>query len=280
MTVKILTVGHSCIDVMYHVAALPKSDEKIAASNFEISIGGNAANVAAAFCDLGGRADICSVIGSQSHPMTRVLVSLLHSKSIGTKYLEFNEAADCSVSTILITPDGDRTIINHTSSRLQSAIVESLNLSEYDMILGDSYRLPLVNTVFDMAKPYNIKTMLDVDQPTDWTLLPKCDYVWFSKAAVNTVNTGLPTLQEHFGGVVGLTCGSMPIYWMGVDHILKRHDPKPIKVVNSLGAGDVWRARLALEICQNTDLNRAVELASQTAGEYIQSRHIEEILKR
>jgi sulfofructose kinase len=280
MTIKILTVGHSCVDIMYHVDSLPDLDEKISARNFEISIGGNAANVASAICDFGGLADICTVLGSQSHPLTRVLVSLLTSKGVGTRYVDYNDAADCSASTILITPDGNRTIVNHTDIRLQSGVCLPNKLDEYDMILGDSYRLPIVTKVFDHAKKTGIKTMLDVDQPVDLDLLPKSDYVWFSNEAKKYLQIGLPSLQEKFGGVVGFTSGSLPIYWMADDHVLKKYTPKTINAKNTLGAGDVFRARLACEICQHTELTYAIELASQSAAEFIMTRQIEEILKK
>lgn len=280
MTIKILTVGHSCVDILYHVDMLPNLDEKIAARNFEISIGGNAANVASAICDFGGAADICTVLGSQSHPLTRVLVSLLTSKGIGTRYVEYNDAADCSVSTILITPDGNRTIVNHTDKRLLSGAFLPNKLNEYDMILGDSYRLPIVTKIFEAAKTYGIKTMLDVDQSIELNLLPKSDYVWFSNDASKYLRVGLPRLQEMFGGVVGFTNGALPIYWMANDHVLKKYSPKTIEAKNTLGAGDVWRARLAYEICNDTHLDYAVELASKSAGEFIMTRQIEEILKQ
>lgn len=269
MTAQILTVGHTCIDIVYHVDSLPNLNEKIPASKFEIEIGGNAANVAAALCDFGSSADLCTVLGSWSHPFTRVLISLLTSKGIGTKNVEYEESVDSSVSTIMITPNGDRTIINYTDIKLQSAVSIPANVTSYKMILGDSYRLPMVSKVFQQAKSAGIKTMLDVDLPIPLDNLPACDYVWFSGDAMKGLNSDLPKLQSYFGGIVGVTMGSLPVRWVGPDHTVKMFNPKPITVKNTLGAGDVFRARFAHEICKDTPIDIAVECACESAGEYI-----------
>ena len=269
MTAQILTVGHACIDVVYHVDALPNSNEKVAADKFDIGIGGNAANVAAALCDFGVGADLCTVLGSWDHPLTRVLLSLLTSKGIATSHVEFDESVDSSVSTVMVTPNGDRTIVNFTDKKLQSAISIPNDLSRYKMVLGDSYRLPMVSKVFQQAKTVGVKTMLDVDLPISLDNLPPCDYVWFSGDAIKGLECDLSTLQSYFGGIVGVTMGAMPVHWVGPDHTVKMFTPKPIKVKNTLGAGDVFRARFAWETCNGTPIELAVARACESAGEYI-----------
>jgi len=270
MRPKILSVGHACLDIVHMIPEIPKPNRKIASNTVTIQVGGNAANEAVAICDLGASADLCTVLGRDSHPFTRILLSLLRSKNVGTGYCQFDEYQDCPNSTIMVLPDGERAIMNWQSPEIRSAISLPSCIDQYDMVVADAYRLPMVRQVFSMARKEGIPTMLDVDGVlSDIGSLPYSDYIWFSQEAWRCQRIPLADLQARFGGVVGITDGDRPVTWIGKDGKVRYHQPPRVVAKNTLGAGDVFRARLALGVCLGETTEASVEAACITACDHI-----------
>jgi sugar/nucleoside kinase (ribokinase family) len=266
---RILAVGHACLDIVHVVPRIPLTD-KVASERISIQIGGNAANAAAAICDLGALADLCTVIGNENHPFTRILMSLLVGKHVGTSHCRFEYDLPCPNSIIMVLPDGERTIVSWQSDEIRSAIADPGDISRYQMIVADSYRLSMVRHVFSRAKSMGIPTMLDVDDVLDdVSLIPSADHIWFSQEAWRHQRIGLPDLQARFGGIVGITNGPLPVAWIGTDGVIKHHSPPSTAAVNTLGAGDVFRSRLALGLCLGEGVDDAVSSACISACEHI-----------
>lgn len=280
MKPNILTVGHACIDIVHLVPQIPKPNTKIASREVTISIGGNAANAAAALSDFGAKVELCSALGSDSHPFTRILSSLLLSHGVGMNWCTFDEMEPCSSSTIMVTPDGERAIMNWQGQRVLLAVKIPDDLHRYHMIFGDTYRLPHVNAIFTKANEANIPTMLDVDAAFDNIQdIPAASHVWFSQEAWNTYKIPITELQDRFGGIVGITDGHKPVAWVGTDKVVHHLSPPVVAAKNTLGAGDVFRARLGLGICIGEPLEQAVEAACYAACDHITGRQLKKLIK-
>ncbi len=278
MATKILTVGHACLDIVHLVNEIPKPNTKVASSGVEIRIGGNAANAAAALCELGAEADLCTVLGSDHHPFTRIFVSLLREKGIGTSFCRFEESIQCPCSTIMVLADGERAIVNRQDDAIRSGVSLPDDITRYSMVMADSYRLPMVRSVFLMAHQAGIPTMIDVDGVVDDIgLIPRASHVWFSQEAWRRHRIPLPDLQARFGGVVGVTDGDRPVTWIDTSGKINYHAPPRVNAKNTLGAGDVFRARLGLGICTGQGLTDAVKAACITACEHITNSPISRI---
>lgn len=270
MIPKILAVGHSCLDIVHSLSEIPAPNIKVPSSKVEVQVGGNAANEAVALCDLGASADLHTVLGRDSHPFTRILLALLKSRGVGTGHCCFDETQDCPSSTIMVLPDGERAIMNWQSNEIRSAIPSPISLQGYSMVVADTYRLPMVRSVFSAASRIGIPTMIDVDDPLpDIGMIPSTDHVWFSHEAWRRHRIPIQDLQARFGGVVGITDGHRPVTWVGRDRVVRYHQPPSVKAINTLGAGDVFRARLALGICIGEALDKSIESACITACEHI-----------
>ena len=275
---KILAVGHACLDMVHVVPRIPSTD-KVASDRISIQIGGNAANAAAAACDLGASADLCTVIGNENHPFTRILMALLVQKHVGTSYCKFEYDLPCPNSTIMVLPDGERAIVNWQSDEIRSAVADPGDISRYQMVIADSYRLPMVRHVFSMARNLGIPTMLDIDGVIDDVgLLPSADHIWFSQEAWRRHRIGLQDLQDRFGGVVGITNGRHPVTWIGTDGVVRSHLPPATVAVNTLGAGDVFRSRLAVGLCLGESLDDAVAGACVSACEHITEKPLTRLI--
>lgn len=270
MTVNILTVGHACLDIVHRVPQIPVPNTKVDSKEVSIIIGGNAANCASALKELGADADLCTVLGSEDHPFTRILISLLRSHGVGTKLCIFDNTQPGASSTIMVLDDGERAIVNWQGHELKNAISLPASVKGYSMVQGDAYRLPMVRQVFAMAHAAGVPTMLDVDGPIDDIgLIPRADYIWFSHEAWRKQRIPLADLQQRFSAVIGITDGDRPVSWIGKDGVVQYHQPPSVVPRNTLGAGDVFRARLGLGICLGEPLHQAVAQACDTACRHI-----------
>jgi sugar/nucleoside kinase (ribokinase family) len=277
---KILTVGHACLDIVHQISKLPHLDNKTPSNNLNIRIGGNAANAAAALVDLGARAGLCTVLGSHSHPFTRVLVSLLMQQNIDISFCDYNDSLDCSCSTILVTPDGKRTIVNFQNENLKSTMNCPQTLENISLVMGDNYRLPMVRQVFSLASASNIPTMLDIDDiVNDISALPECNYAWLSYEAYKSLNKSLQDIQTHTRGLVGVTNGEHAVIWIDRHGHTNSYVPHYVQPINTLGAGDVFRARFAIEICQAMSIEDAVQNSCFSAIEHIQGQNLTPVYK-
>ena len=278
MKPKILAVGHACLDIVHSVPRIPKPNTKVASKDVTIQIGGNAANVAAALCDMGADAHLCTVFGSEHHPFTRILVALLAQRHVKTKLCRFDDTQPGPSSTIMVMDDGERAIMNWQGDAIRSAVAVPDDVSKYDIVVADAYRLPMVRQVFDLARKAGVPTMIDVDGPiTDVGLIPAADHIWFSEEAWRGQRIPLEDLHSRFGGIVGITVGDRPVRW--IDLHGKVHYQQPLNVVpkNTLGAGDVFRARLGLGLCIGEDTGTAISKACAAAANHITGQALEQV---
>lgn len=280
MRPKILTVGHVCLDVVHSVPQLPTLDRKIDSDYSRLQLGGNAANSARAIIQMGGFAEVCSVLGDKTDPVTMMISDLLLSSSMLARFRNIEGVAS-PISSIMLLPDGSRAISNHTD-RILSESLADIGSIDFNMCLGDTHRIPLVRSVFEVATIQGIPTMLDVDKPVpSIDDLPKSTQTWFSQeswVAMELFKIGLPDVQKQLGGVVGITDGENPIRWIQDDGIVRFFEPTSTAPINTLGAGDVFRASLALNVCLGKRIEDAIEAACSSACEHITGKTLKKII--
>lgn len=281
MSPRFLTVGHACIDIVNHVDKIPSPDEKTASTGFHIQIGGNAANSAVAISHLGGHVDLCSVMGDKDSMWTIALLQMLSTSGVTVDCL-FLESLPCSSSSILVLPNGDRAIASYQPNEITSAIHIPRDISKYQMVLGDTHRLNMVSKVFALANTTGVPTMLDVDKPIDdLQQLPQSGITFFSSESWRVFeNKGMQLIDAHnvLGGMIGVTNGSRSIQYIDENGVWHECCPKPVTAINTLGAGDAWRAGLAVSLSVGMTIEQAIEQACHTAAEHIQEISLTRII--
>jgi sugar/nucleoside kinase (ribokinase family) len=277
---RILSIGHVCLDMVYLVDQLPTTDAKVDSTKADLRIGGNAANVAHALTKIGVNVELHSIIGSRSDTITMILTRLISDQGIRYKF-DHVEQASSPMSSIMVLPDGSRTIVNHTDSALTTASSITDGIMWYDLIMGDTHRLNLVKDWFNAARATGKATMLDVDKPvSDISELPHADFIWFSQeswVSMGLFKLGLQKVGELIGSTVGVTDGGNPIRWVERDGIVRFYEPPQVVPVNTLGAGDAWRAGLATCLMKGMTLESSITRACQTASEHIMDLPLTEI---
>lgn len=281
MTINILTVGHVCLDLLHSVGSLPSPDVKVASRSAIMQIGGNAGNTASSLVRLGAVADLCCILGNHLDPMTAYLRSLLEHKGIGLENVAYLESQPCPISSIMILPNGDRAIASFQPVALSCTLNHPTNLKKYDMVIGDTNRLQMVRQVLSLARVEGIRTMLDVDQPLDRLQdIPKADIVFFSSESwkkMTNIGVDIFEAQSYLGGIVGVTNGSEQLMWTDDTQVLYQYQPMAVDAINTLGAGDAFRAGLAMGICSGMDLYHAIKQGCDTAAEHIQNKPLTRI---
>lgn len=273
--IKVLAVGHAGVDFVHGVTDHLNPNTKLDSVFSNIQLGGSAANVAVALKDLGADVTVCTVLGNKTDPVTVLFEKLLAAKDVDLvcKYIDTAATAN---SLITVLPNGDRAITSYQPIEIVQEWFVDIDVSQYDVVLGDSYRLPLVSNIFELAQSLSIPTMLDVDKsvaPTD--TLPYATHVWFSYEAWQAFD--MARLQQL--SVMGVTNGENPVIWLEPNSsVFQSFTPRSVNVKNSLGAGDVFRASLALQLLMGKPLATAIECACESAGEHISGKRLTKII--
>jgi sugar/nucleoside kinase (ribokinase family) len=278
MKPKILAAGHACLDIVHKVSKIPRPNQKVDSQEVIIQIGGNAANAAAALSDMGSEAYLCSVLGSEHHPFTRILTALLNERGVNRTFCRYDNSQPCPSSTIMVLDDGERAIMNWQGDAIKTSVMLPSSIDGFSMVMADAYRLPMVRQVFAMAKTAGIPTMIDIDGPVkDIGLVPVADFIWFSEEAWRSQRIPLEDLQSRFGGVVGITDGDRPVRWIDSKKKINYQQPMNVTPINTLGAGDVFRARFGLGICLGENIPDAVVKSCEAAAAHITGKPLQRI---
>ncbi len=275
MPFKILTVGHACVDFVHGVTDHLTPNKKLDSVFSNIQLGGSAVNVASALKDLGADVTVCTTLGSKSDITTTIFKQLLDAKGIDIVCNHIDSAATAN-SLVTVLPNGDRSITCYQSAEIVEDDSVDVDVSKYDIVLGDNYRLPLVSKLFDIAQSLSIPTMLDVDKISATTdSLPYATHVWFSHEAWQAFD--MARIQQL--STIGVTNGENPVMWLEpCSSVFQSFTPRSINVKNSLGAGDVFRASLALQLLMKKPLATAIECACDSAGEHISGKRLTKII--
>lgn len=280
MTIKILAAGHTCLDIVHYVSALPDKDTKIPSDRLNVQLGGNAGNFAVALSELGADVDLCCVLGSKYDPITDSILTLARSRNLGLD-CGFIESEKSPVSSVIILPNGDRILTSYQPKSIMDATCNIPTVTQYDMVFSDSYRLPLAREVFAEARKHKVPTMLDIDKAVPNVYdLPASSYMIFSNesyTAMNLTENDLPSLQQHFGGVVGYTASAGLIRYADKNGVYQFQPDRIENPVTTLGAGDTYRAALAMHLCYGKDIHTAIKLACNSAYEHILEKTLTKI---
>jgi sugar/nucleoside kinase (ribokinase family) len=275
MPFKILTVGHACVDFVHGVTDHLTPNKKLDSVFSNIQLGGSAVNVASALKALGADVTVCTTLGSKSDITTTIFKQLLDAKGIDIVCNHIDSVATAN-SLVTVLPNGDRSITCYQSAEIVEDDSVDVDVSQYDIVLGDNYRPPLVSKLFDIAQSLSIPTMLDVDKtvaPTD--SLPYATHVWFSHEAWQSFD--MARIQQLC--TIGVTNGENPVMWLEpCSSVFQSFTPRSTNVKNSLGAGDVFRASLALQLLMKKPLATAIECACDSAGEHISGKRLTKII--
>jgi len=154
-------VGLSTIDLAYVVADMPGRNSKITSSAQALAAGGPATNAAVTFAFLGGASTVISAIGK--HPLAAVIQRDLARFQVQVHDFAGQSEAAPAISSILVLPGGDRTIVS-ANSNVFPTVDAPADPSWFDgvsIVLVDGHHMSVCSKAAAMARSRGVDVVLD-----------------------------------------------------------------------------------------------------------------------
>lgn len=266
----IICAGLIAADLVFDVSAFPVKGTKNRATASWMITGGGALNAASAIAGLGGVASLAGAIGDDT--FGAFLCKMMADRGIDDQFVSVVPGLPTSRSANMLTPDGDRTIINHREPALTPHNFTLPNVFGFDAALVDT-RWPegaalIVEAARRAGKPAVVDAEAPVAQATE--ALGRASHVVFSEQGLADYCGGsdaaaLTLAQKRLGNWCAVTRGPLPVLC---------HDKRCMTevptfstaAVNTLGAGDVWHGAFALALSRGQSEIDAVRWANAAAS--------------
>ena len=273
---RILCIGMPVRDLTFRIQELPERGFKVNASHFDEISGGNALNAAIGIVRLGGRASICGPMGDAGETSSRYIFDKLADEGIETKHIVHMPGLVTPISSIMIDPSGERTIVTFRDPQLWK-----VHLPDADELLADCHAILTENRCAEFctelcveARRRGIPVVVDVDRTMSLRegLLTASSHLVFSSEALQST-AGMADDGEALKKIASLTPsflagtqGPQGTLWLDDKQNLQRTSAFPVHTVDTLGAGDVFHGAFALAITEKQDIPAALRFASAAAA--------------
>ncbi|MFE2417005.1 PfkB family carbohydrate kinase [Streptomyces hokutonensis] len=274
-----LFVGLCTLDVIQLVDHAPEANEKLTARDQVVAAGGPAANAAVTFAHLGGTATLLTAIGR--HPLGVGATTDLHALGVAVTDLAADSTQPPAVSSVLVTAStGERAVASTNATRHRLTPPDDLDalVAACDIVEFDGHHMELAIAAARSARAVGRKTLFDGGswKPGTEDLLPLLDVAVcssdFHPPGTLTPTDTLRFLREHGVARSAVTGGATPITWATPD-AEGTVDVPPVRVADTLGAGDVLHGALAYHLALGAGHPAAEDfVAALTAAAAVASR--------
>ncbi len=279
--------GLVTLDVVQVVDALPGPDEKVVARSLAATFGGPAANAAATAVALGVPTTLVTAVGHG--PLAAVVRSEL--ESAGVALVDAADgvagAVQPAVSTVLVTrATGERAVVSTNASgfgdRADARLVAPGRTTDLldelgpgDVLLLDGHHPGLALRVARRARERGCAVVLDGGswKPDAPAMIGLCDAVVVSAdfrppgVASDDVLDAVAALGPRF---VARTRGPRPVEVLDAGERYEVAVPRPGRVVDTLGAGDVVHGAFAAAAARGSSWRAALEDAVLVASRSVE----------
>ena len=272
----ILIVGLVCLDIINTVDRFPKEDEDMRALSQRWQKGGNAANTAIVLSQTLG-----SVYTTSTSSACELLCSL--NQSFEAQYVK-EELRKRGV----LTESGTRTIVHSRNSlpELSFEDFDKLELSSFDWIHFEGRRnveeiIEMIRKIKAFKSSTNVEVVVSVELEKKREDLKKLlcltDVLFIGKdfARFCGFSSAEEAVKEFYSQVnvvkpeVKVVCAWGEVGAFGMDssgEIVSSCSYPPVKVIDTLGAGDTFNAGVIFSLRQGRTLREALEFGCKIAG--------------
>lgn len=266
---RILCAGLIAADVIFEIGEFPVKGEKSKALSSRIIPGGGGLNAALAVASLGGKVSLCGTIGDDIFGTT--LRQRMKQAGIDDRLVTTTDGTPTSRSAILITPDGDRTIINHRDAALVPTAIDLPPGSPFDAVLVDTRWPEAAAQIVETARRHGILAVVDAEAPVQDAIpaLNGASHVVFSQQGLADFSGygagALEAAARQLGDWCAVTRGALPVLCHDGQRLFEV-PVCPTNAVNTLGAGDFWHAAFTLMLANGRSEVDAVHWANAAAS--------------
>jgi sugar/nucleoside kinase (ribokinase family) len=271
----ILCAGIAVQDIVFRVDRFPPPGGKCMTDKFIVVSGGCAVNAAIAIARLGGRVEYTGPLGGEDDDVSNQLVAGMQRESVGTAGIVRVPGATAPVSGILIDASGERMIATYRDRRIESArVADPIALvKDMSLLLADNRFPEYVRPVCEAARACGIRVVLDADRPTqeDDALFRMATHVIFSSECLrettgqNDLTAGLQCIAPRTDAFLAVSDGPGEVRYIA-NGAVKAMPAFKIEAVDTLAAGDVFHAGIALALAEGRDEVAAMRFGAAAAA--------------
>jgi sulfofructose kinase len=271
----ILCAGIAVQDIVFRVAEFPQPGGKCMTHEFTTVLGGCAVNAAVAVARLGGKAHYAGPLGDENDNVSNQLMEGMAREGIDTSGVVRVAGATAPVSGIMVDAAGERMIVTHRDKRIETARIADPDrlVASVSLLLADNRFPDLVRPICEAAKRRGIAIVLDADRPTveDDPLFQIPTHVIFSSECLrettklNDLSAGLQRMAPRTTAFLAVSDGPGAVRYIA-DGVVRTMPVFQIEAIDTLAAGDVFHAGIALALAEGRDAVAAMRFGAAAAG--------------
>ena len=271
----ILCVGIAVQDIVFRVAEFPPPGGKCMTHEFAVIPGGCAVNAAIAVARLGGRAHFAGPLGHPGDTVSNQLIDQMTREGVGTIGVVRVPEATAPVSGIMIDATGERMITTYRDKRIEGARIADPDrlVAGMAMVLADNRFPHFVRPICEAARRQGIPVLLDADRPTveDDPLFAIPTHVIFSgeclraTTGLDDLSAGLLRMAPRTEAFLAVSDGPGPVHYL-TDGAVRTMPVFKFDAIDTLAAGDVFHAGIALALAEGRDAVAAMRFGAAAAG--------------
>jgi sulfofructose kinase len=273
---RILCIGMPVRDLTFRIDELPLRGFKVNADHFEEIAGGNALNAAIGIVRLGGRASLAGPMGDVRETSSRYIFDRMAHEGIDTRHLVHMPNLVTPISSIMIDPSGERTIVTFRDPALWKVKLPAADvlLKDCAAILTENRCAEFCTDLCAEARRRGIPVVVDVDRAMSLRegLLSASSHLIFSSealqatAGVDDDAAALKKIAKLTSSFLAGTRGPRGTIWLDPRGEFRETPAFPVHTVDTLGAGDIFHGAFALAITEGQDVPSALRFASAAAA--------------
>lgn len=257
--------------VLYEQLPLGK---KIHVDDIFVSTGGNATNAAVTFARQGLKSKYVWTLGTDMTSHT--VLQALDDDDVDTTGVTQSEKYRTSYSTILLAPNGERTVLNYagTPVRKEQFPLDTLDMEDAEWLYISSVNnMELIGEIVSLASQSGVKVMMNpsglelADPDKLKPILEDVEIVSINKEEAQELVAG-ETLEElarhltHYCPVVLVSDGPNGVVATDSKTIVRAGMYEDVPVVDRLGAGDAFSSGFLSQWAMGKSLKEAIVFAS------------------
>ena len=269
----VLAAGAAVVDFVFQLDEAPSRSEKHRARDAAIVGGGCAANAAVAVVRLGGTAVLAARLGNDV--IGDMIIADLEKENVDCSLVKRMEGRRSSYSSVIIDPQGERSIVNFRDRDIDSggSWLDKLDMPAFDVALADTRWPDGARVSMQAAKRRGVPGVIDGEAPVRdaQEALDNATHIAFSRAGLqdftgnDDIEAALVGAADETGAWVCVTQGEGGVYWL--ENRAVRHMPAfKVDAVDTLGAGDIWHGAFALGLAQGKSEEQSIVFASAASA--------------